>query len=122
MTIPVFSLIANATPQITELGSSPCRVFPDVIPHGQALPAVTYSVVSGRPENYLEAAPTLDSVTIQIDVWAFEGTTAGTVADKVRVALENGGKNCCVRLNPDDYEPDTKRYKISFDFEFWLSR
>lgn len=121
MNFPVVSLIEAHYPPISELGS-PVRVFPDVIPQGKQLPAVTYSMVSGQPENYMEAAPTLDSVTLQIDIWAFTGVEAGTVADKVRLALEDSGKNCLVRFNPDDYEPDTKRYKISFDFEFWLSR
>lgn len=121
MNIPVASLIDALTPQISELGY-PARVFPDVIPQGQQLPAVTYSIVSGNPENYLEAAPTLDSVVVQIDVWDFTGKGADTVADKVRVALEDGGRNCVIRINAGSFEPDTKRYSVSFDIEFWLSR
>jgi hypothetical protein len=121
MNPPIVSLIEAATPQITELGS-PARIFPDMIPQGQLLPAVMYTVVSGAPENYLEAPPTLDSIVFQINVWAHTGRDAQDIADRVRVCLEDGGRNCCIRLNPGDFDPDTKRFNVSFDFEFWLSR
>ena len=122
MTIPVKTLIANVTPQISELGSNPIRVFPGPIPQGTQLPAVTYTVTSGNPENYIDAPPTLDSIVVTVDVWEFTSDACDALADKVRRALEDGGKNCCIRLNPDDYEPDTRRFRVSFDFEFWLSR
>lgn len=123
MTIPVFTLLNSTSPQITALGSNPFRCFPaGMVPQDADLPAVTYSLVSGAPENYIAEAAGIDHMIVQLDFWAYSLSQAQSVADQCRAVLEANGRNCLVRFNPDDFEPDTKRFRVSYDFSFWLSR
>ncbi len=123
--IPIYQVLNALSPSISELGS-PIRVYPGVIPQSVNIPlsggAVTYNLVSGHPEDYIDAPATMDSLIVTVNCWALTDTVCSTIAAQVRTALEQGGKNCIVRFNPDTFEPDTQRYGFSFDIEFWLTR
>lgn len=126
---PVFPLLA-AAPDVTALiGTAPVRCYPAVIPQtsdGQPnntlLPAVTWLTIVGTPENYIDTPPTIEQSRVQVDAWALTLALAQQVFDAARAALEDGGRNVMASSNGFDYEPETKRFRVSGDFEFWVSR
>lgn len=126
---PVFQLLA-AAPAVTALiGTAPVRCYASLIPQtsdGQPnnalLPAITWQTIVGTPENYVDAPPTIEQVRVQVDAWALSLGQAQQVFDAARVALEDTGRNVMASNNGFDYEPETKRYRVSGDFEFWVSR
>ncbi len=105
------------------------RLYPaGNVPQEAVMPAATYQTIGGAPANVFESAPA-DNERVQIDCWAMSFDQAQSVADAIRAALENqtaltaqglGAK--CVSFNGHDYDPETKRYRSSFDWSFWLSR
>lgn len=58
-------------------------------------------------------------VRIQVDAWAESKGDARRLSDAARAALYAGMPVGAVTGNPDDYEPDTKLYRSSFDVEVW---
>jgi len=63
------------------------RVFPSVIPDGQALPAVVHQVISGEAFGSLNAAGDLKSGRVQVTSWAATHAGAWTLAAAVLAAL-----------------------------------
>jgi hypothetical protein len=125
----VFVLLA-ASPAVTAIiGTNPVRCYEPLIPQtadGQPnntlLPAVTWQLIIGTPETYIAAPATISRQRIQVDALALTRQQAKQLLETARTALEDGGRNVCVNENGCDYEPDTKRYRASADFEFWVAR
>lgn len=122
---PVFSLLAAAGPVTSIVGTNPVRVYPaGNIPQSTTsdpnvnVPCVTWQTIGGVPENMLSERPVVDNQRIQIDCWAMTFGGAQTLSDAVQAALELNGY--CVSINGHDFDPDTKRYRASFDFSFWV--
>ena len=128
MSLPPIFPILSTTPAVTAIvGTSPCRVYPaGNIPQvagtdpNANIPCVTWQQVGGMPENLLSERAPVDNQRVQIDAWALTFTAANNLAETVRTALELSGY--LVSLNGADYDSDTKRYRVSFDFSFWLGR
>jgi hypothetical protein len=128
MIAPVFTLLA-ADPAVTAIiGTNPVRCFPagniPQVPIEQQtaqFPCVTWQTVGGMPENIMDDRPPIDHQRIQIDCWATDigggFPAAESLANAVQHSLELVGR--CVSLNGHDFEPDTRRYRVSFDFSFW---
>lgn len=127
---PVFALLSAAAPVTAIIGTAPVRAYPaGVIPqnadgtaNNALMPAITWQLVTGIPENYLCQAPTIDRMRVQVDCWALTLSAADALGNAARTALEDGAANTVVALNGHDYEPDTKRFRVSFDIEIWVSR
>ena len=117
--------VLSQTPTVTAIvGTSPCRVFPaGTIPQPSStdpnayLPCVTWKGVGGTPENILDGPPPTDHIRLQLDCWATTFDAADALGTAVREALDPYGY--CISLNGNDYEPDTKRYRASFDWHFY---
>jgi hypothetical protein len=123
--IPVRSLIAAANIAALADTDGTLKCFQDVIPQDVAMPAVVWSVLSGTPESYLGEGPGMDSIVCQIDVYGDDPgaiSIQSGIGRSVLSALENGGQNVCIRFNPSAFEEEDKRYRVSFDMRFWLSR
>ncbi len=128
MIAPVFQLLAADAAVTAIIGTSPVRCYPGGnIPQVSGkdpdalMPCVTWQSIGGMPENMLSDRPVVDRLRIQIDCWAagpngFNAATA--LSDAVQAALELNGY--CVSLNGHDYDSDTKRYRSSFDWSFWV--
>lgn len=120
-TIPVLSLVTAAN--ITDLKTgSLVRCYQNTIPQDAAIPAMRWVVIWGNPEAYLEAAPSIDAVGVQIDVYANSAADANRIGRAVLVALENNGLNVCIGNIRTDFEQETERHSFGFDMEFWVSR
>jgi hypothetical protein len=125
---PVFTLLA-AAPEVTAIvGAAPVRVFPGgVIPQGQAMPAIAWLVVAGMPENMLADRAVVDNQRVQIDCWAADFNSANALFEAVRTALEPHAY--LVAMNDPEgtstntgYDIETRRYRISSDWSFWVHR
>lgn len=129
MISPVIQLLL-ASPAVTAvIGSSPIRCYPDIIPQDASgdpgdslLPAVVYSRLYGDPESYLADAPAIVRIGERIDVYALTKLQASDLFDLVVVALENGSSNVMSSDDGSGYEVDTKRYRCTCTFDFWVSR
>lgn len=119
---PIFALLSTA-PAVTALvgAGDAARVYP----WGEAQPDlvrpyVTWMVVAGAPENSQADAPPVDRFVVQLDCWGDTGTSAKAVAVAVRDAIETIAH--VTAYNPSDRDPDTGRYRMSFDAEFHVKR
>lgn len=87
---------------------------------GVAKPYAVWQIVSGSPENYLAGRPDLDSVTLQVDVYAATGDSARKVRDAIRDAVELDAY--VTRWGVEGRDPETENYRASFDVDWWVSR
>jgi hypothetical protein len=103
------------------LGESPTRFWPfGATPQNPVKPYATWQVIYGTPENYVDCAPDIDSIGIQVDVWGDTISSVREVAEAIRRAVE--GSAHVVALNGETREPDTKLYRVSFSVDFWQLR
>ena len=95
------------------------RVYPIVLPDSVSLPAIVYQRISSVPITSLDGDSGLDSVRIQISVW---GNTYKEVKDlsvTVRATLNSSALKITTENDTDDYEPETKRFRVLTDFVVW---
>lgn len=117
---PVFALL-NVAPVTALVGTNPVRVFPwGEAPEGTAYPYVTWGVISGVPDNQLSGSPCVDSINVQVDVWAKTAASAVAVATAVRNAIEPSAH--MVNFGSTERDPDTGSYRYRMSFDFWQGR
>lgn len=87
---------------------------------GVAKPYAVWQIVSGSPENYLAGRPDLDSVTLQVDVYAATADSARRVRDAIRDAVELDAY--VTRWGVEGRDPETKNYRASFDVDWMVLR
>ena len=98
------------------------RVYATPLPDGtfDDGPAISYQRVSSLPTLSLAGDSFLDRVRIQIDCWASTYLGAKTLANEVRFAMANySGLKSVPDTTLDDYEADTRLYRVSVDFFCW---
>lgn len=107
------------------------RIFPMQLPQAlEVWPAITYQVVSGRPEYNLQGAAGLAEIRLQIDCWAAQRGKADAyaqvreLAEAVRGALSGyrgtvGGhtiQSCFLESRRVLHEPEVQVFRESLDF------
>lgn len=103
------------------LGSSPMRLYPfGRAPEDESRPYAVWQTISGQPENYVDAAPDVDSMTTQIDVYATNEADAREVAEAIRDAIEPVAHITSWRGEMLDNGTELRRY--SFDVEWIVLR
>jgi hypothetical protein len=115
---PIYSTLRSSAAVLAIVGNSIYRH--GAAPQGQSAPYITWSIVSGAPENTLSELPQVDSLKIQVDCWHGKDAGVEDLAAAVRNALEPYAH--MTRINVDEQEPDTKLYRISLQFDWWLTR
>lgn len=105
------------------------RIYPILRPQTAALPAITYQRITTTRVDPLEAAVPLADARLQLDCWATSYATAKELATKVRRALAgqsypDGPSPTLAAIRPlendrDDFETDTKIYRVSQDYSVW---
>lgn len=83
-------------------------------------PYITWSYVTGQPEDQISGPPDTDFDTIQIDCWSKDDAQVATLARAVRDALDAAG--IANRVVVDLREPDTKLYRVGIDADFITNR
>lgn len=119
---PIFAMVSVDAACGAVLGTGDaCRIYPfGDAPPDVARPYVNWSVVTGSAHNTLADAPPADAMTVQVDCWGDTLASAKAAAIAVRDALERMGS--VAGYNPNDRDPETGRYRMSFDIEFQLIR
>ncbi len=121
--IPPIYRVAKQSPQVLALLGSP---EPRLYPWGQnedeprVYPYATFQLVGGAPENTLACRPDVDRATIQVDVWAKTASSARSVAEALRDAIE---LDCYITAwRGESRDPETKNYRFSFDCDWIVER
>lgn len=119
---PVFALVSTDADCAAQLGAGDaCRCYPfGDAPVDLTAAYVTWFTFAGEPENTLDDAPPSDRFVGQIDVWAESPAAVVAAARPVRAAIERFGQ--VIAYNPSDRDPETGRYRMSFDAEFVVKR
>lgn len=119
MKVPVYSLLNVAA--VTNIVGT-FAIWQDVLPqqYGTKRKYVTWSIVGGTPENYLDQLPTMDSGRVQIDCWAEDPVTCQNLMIAVRNAIEPHAHMISTPLS--GFESDTKLYRYLLEFQFWELR
>jgi hypothetical protein len=100
------------------------RIHPIVMPQNGTLPAITYHIVIGQPENSLDGFDSgLINYQLQIDCWATLHSQMLSLGNAVKERLKTNAANIKFVINDypgfDDYESDTKRYRRSLTVSCW---
>jgi len=121
MTPDIFLSIASDSDCADVLGDNPLRFWPfAAAPQNPVKPYATWQVIYGSPENYLDRAPDIDSIGVQIDCWGDTISSVRSAAKSIRGAIEPVAH--VVAFNGESREPDTKLYRVSFSVDFWQTR
>lgn len=124
MKVPVYSLLNVAA--VTNIVGT-FAIWQDVLPqqYGTKRKYVTWSIVGGAPENYLDQVPTMDSGRVQIDCWVGAELADGAkVCQDLMIAVRNAIEPRAHMISTplSGYEPDTKLYRYLLEFQFWELR
>lgn len=115
---PIWDLVKDDLQVVAELGD---RVYSfGLAPKGNISPYAVYQVIGGSPENYLGRRPDIDSYIVQLDVYGDYLPDVRKAASALAQALEEHGYITSWR--GDSTDPETRRGRISFDFEVWNNR
>ncbi|MBL4654121.1 MAG: DUF3168 domain-containing protein [Flavobacteriales bacterium] len=97
------------------------RIYPQRISQNDKLPAITYSYVDNLPINDKDGVSKLDTITIDVDIWADGGSDTGTgspyrdmvdLANKVRTALDRfSGTNSGVVIDSIRFDGQQELYE-----------
>jgi hypothetical protein len=118
---PIFATCAASAAVKTLIGSSPVRLYPfGEAPQGVALPYVVWQTVYGAPENVISGTPSVDSYSLQVDVYAETGASARSVAEALRDAIEPAAH--IVGWRGESRDRETQHYRFSFDVDWWVER
>lgn len=113
----IFTALSGASGVSTIVGS---RVYPLVIPQGAALPAVTYTRISGPLEMSLSGGAGLESVRVQIDAWSTTYASAKSLAAAIRAAMLAATAFKVASVSDRDlFEDETSVFRVSADFTVW---
>lgn len=118
---PVFQALKASAAVKAIVGTNPPRIYR----HGQApqdptRPYITWFVVTGTPQNNLSTVPDIDALTVQVDCWHQTDGGVELLAAAARDACEPSAH--MTQIGPNDYEAETKLYRIGLTFDWWLHR
>lgn len=118
---PVFVTLKASQEVKNIVGTNRPRIYRHgVAPQDTARPYITWSVLSGVPENNLSDLPPVDHVAVQIDCWHQTDAGIEALAMAVRDAVEPVAHMTSTAI--DLRETETKLYRISIQFDWWLGR
>ncbi|WP_414430850.1 DUF3168 domain-containing protein [Alcanivorax sp. IL3] len=117
---PVFPIL-NGNAAVVALLGSPVRVYPfGQAPQDVTGPYAAWQLITGSPENYLKDRPDADNFDIQMDIYAADEDDSLAVGKAIRNALEPFAY--ITRWGGQGMDPDTKRWRVSFDVSFIVRR
>lgn len=122
---PIFAWAKDSSAVVALLGSNPTRLWPfNQGPHANdavsAAPYALWQVIYGAPANYIGTLPDSDNVAIQFDCYATSASSARSVMESLRGALEPHG--IVTNYNGEDRDAPTGLYRCSMSMEFWTDR
>ncbi|WP_286931948.1 tail completion protein gp17 [Leclercia sp. UBA5958] len=122
MIAPIFPVCAASAAVTDLLGDNPVRIYPFGVQDDNIVYpyAVWQNIPGGGPENFLNQRPDADMFSLQIDIYANTPDEAIAVAEAMRDAIEV--KANIVRWGNQTRDPETLRYRYSFDVDWIVNR
>lgn len=118
---PVFEVCAVSAAVKSVLGINPVRLYPfGSAPQGVAKPYAAWQVITGVPENYLSEIPDIDSLTLQLTVYADGADSARNALSALRDAIEPVAH--IASWLAEGRDPETKSYTAGFIVDWWVAR
>lgn len=118
---PIYNTLRNSSAVLALVGS---RIYRHGnAPQGVIAPYITWTLITGTPENHLSGTPPVDRQTVQIDCWADADTGdkgVEALATAVRDALEPSAHMTGQPV--DQRETETRLWRIALQFDWWLDR
>lgn len=93
--------------------------YPIIAPADAPSPRITYLRIAGKDHETLADGGGAPRVRVQVDVWALQFAQSRDLAAAARAALRAALTIGEITDNPDEYEPDTKLFRASFDIAAW---
>lgn len=115
---PIYSTLRSSPAVVNIVASKIYRH--GAAPQNCVAPYLTWSLVFGNPENTLSEPPQIDSLQLQVDCWHSKDALVEELAKAVRDALEPYAHMTGIPV--DGQDPDTQLYRMSLQFDWWLSR
>jgi len=105
-------------------GSPPAVcAYPEILPQKCVLPAVTYTIITGRYDFHLLGPSGTARHMVQVDCWAGTRLSADQLMDQSIIPLMCAYSGFSVAgIYENDaprFEDDTRRYRASRDFVVW---
>lgn len=109
--------------------TEPLRVYADTLPAKVVLPALTYFIVGGHDEIYMEGDAGLVRRLVQVDAWAGTRIAAEAAMERAKALLLAATTFSVAAIDVVDitgvtqagFEPDTERYRCSREFAVWAN-
>ena len=98
------------------------HITPIVRPQGQALPGITYQIISGTPANSLDGHTSgMTHIRVQIDAWADDYDEARAIAAAVKSRMNTVAATfrSLLLFDQDLFEDSTRIYRVLMDFSCW---
>jgi hypothetical protein len=115
---PIYTLL-QASPEARNIFGAQPRIYRDEAPQDPTYPYGVWQVIGGFPENTLSETPGHDRVSVQLDIYATTQKMAEQAAAAARDQLET---NTHVTSFRTDRDGETRSYRVSLDFDYWLAR
>lgn len=101
------------------------RLRPVKLEQEELLPAATYTIVFGEPQNCLDGfTSNLTHYIVQFDFWAtaYSQVLAAALATRNRLNTPASSFRTVITDFPlfDDYEPETKRHRRAIQVSCWF--
>lgn len=107
---PIFELCSADANVQTNIGTSPCRLYPwGEAPQGVAKPYAVWQNIGGGPENYINQVPDTDLFILQLDVYDTTPSGARDAAQALRDVIEQHAH--ITSFGGDGQDPDTNNYR-----------
>lgn len=118
---PIYATVKTSLAVQAALGED-VRLFPfGRVPQGTPAPYGVWQLVpGGSPENYLGNLPDIDSMLVQVDVYATTDDDAREAAKALRDAIEPHAH--IVSWRGEDTDTETDLAFVSFDVRWWVPR
>lgn len=119
MIASIFTTCAASQAVKDLLGTNPVRLYPFGMQDDSIVyPYAVWQNIGGSPENYLNQRPDADRYSLQVDVYGDTDADVIAVARALRDAIET--KAYITRWGDQSRDPETKRYRYSFDVD-WIT-
>lgn len=118
---PIFPVCAASQAVTDLLGSDPVRLYPFGMQNDNVTyPYAVWQNIGGEPENFLNQSPDIDRFSLQVDAYGNTDEEVISVAMAIRNAIQD--KANITRWGGQPRDPNTNRYRYSFDVDWFVKR
>jgi len=119
--LPQLYELAKATPEVVAVIGNPPRIYKHGdAPQSPVPPYAVWYVLNDDPSVNLSSAPGSDRLSIHMDLYHTTDKGIGELAEAVRDMIETVGTITGMPI--DTREPDTRLYRMAWQFDYWLMR